>query len=269
MAIQNENEFRSFLSGRIAERSISSYVSNLNAASSVLHCDISHSTLSCELHISNLCSRLADAGMPAHRIRDTRSAMKKYLEMVTYIPSEEVSQIDHRHDEPEEVVDDSRHSVNSTFREKLLEHLFIAELFKRSWRDGACDVEVAKPEVDHRGYDILVESRGILRHIQLKSTRKGGRASNQKIHLSLADKPSGCVVWTVFDEEALDIDHYLFLGGAPGEKLPPLGDRVAKHTKGNADGEKLERPMLREVPKRNFKKIETFDELYDTLFCNC
>lgn len=123
--------------------------------------------------------------------------------------------------------------------------------------------------IDHRGYDILVESRGILRHIQLKSTRKGGRASNQKIHLSLADKPSGCVVWTVFDEEALDIDHYLFLGGAPGEKLPPLGDRVAKHTKGNADGEKLERPMLREVPKRNFKKIETFDELYDTLFCNC
>ena len=120
MAIQNENEFRSFLSGRIAERSISSYVSNLNAASSVLHCDISHSTLSCELHISNLCSRLADAGMPAHRIRDTRSAMKKYLEMVTYIPSEEVSQIDHRHDEPEEVADDSRHSVNSTFREKLL-----------------------------------------------------------------------------------------------------------------------------------------------------
>lgn len=169
-------------------------------------------------------------------------------------------------DNVEQAVDDSLHSSHSSFREKLLEHLFIAELLKKSWKTGRCDIEVAKSEVDSKGYDLIVEAEGTLRHIQLKSTKLGGKAANQKIHQSLSSKPSGCVVWIFFDDVSLQVDHYLFFGGAPGEKLPSLGDRVAKHTKGNADGTKLERPMIRQVPKGSFTRVDTFEQLYDRLF---
>ena len=166
----------------------------------------------------------------------------------------------------EQEVDDSLHSSHSSFREKLLEHLFIAELLKKSWKTGRCDIEVANSEVDSKGYDLIVEAEGILWHIQLKSTMLGGKAANQKIHQSLSSKPSGCVVWMFFDDVSLQVDHYLFFGGAPGEKLPSLGDKVAKHTKGNADGKKLERPMIRQLPKGSFTRVDTFEQLYERLF---
>lgn len=59
-----------------------------------------------------------------------------------------------------------QHFRHSSFREKLIEHLFIRELLKLSWLQGDCSLEVAKPEVDNRGYDIVVERDGVVRHIQ-------------------------------------------------------------------------------------------------------
>lgn len=61
----------------------------------------------------------------------------------------------------EQEVDDSLHSSHSSFREKLLEHLFIAELLKKSWKTGCCDIEVAKSEVDSKGYDLIVEAEDL------------------------------------------------------------------------------------------------------------
>lgn len=43
-------------------------------------------------------------------------------------------------------------------------------------------------------------------------------------------------------------------GGAPGEALPDISDlKVAKDTKGNAEGLKIERPNHRIVPRGKLK----------------
>ncbi|MEH6814019.1 MAG: hypothetical protein V7677_15905 [Motiliproteus sp.] len=161
----------------------------------------------------------------------------------------------------------NKHSLHSSFREKLLEHLFIAELLKRSWRDGSCSMEIAKPEVDSKGHDLIAEANGVVRHIQLKSSVRGGKTAFQKVHTALAEKPSGCVIWTVFDEDSLELGPFLFFGAAPREPLPSLESMaVAKHTKGNALGEKLERPQIRKVNKGSFEVLQDFDHLHQRLF---
>ena len=69
------------------------------------------------------------------------------------------------------------HTENSSFREKLIEHLFIGELLKLSWKSSNCTLEVASPEVDNAGYDVIAEDNGIVRHIQLKASYIGGKTA--------------------------------------------------------------------------------------------
>lgn len=160
-----------------------------------------------------------------------------------------------------------QHFLHSTFREKLIEHLLIGELLKVSWASGSCSLEIAKPEVDAQGYDILAEEHGVVRHIQLKAAHHNSRTPSQKLHSALAKKPSGCVVWVYFDEHTLELGPFLFFGGLPGEPLPDISElKVAKHTKANAEGVKAERPAVRVVPKSKFQRLETVPELYTTLF---
>lgn len=73
------------------------------------------------------------------------------------------------------------HSLNSTFREKLIEHLFVGELLKLSWVNQDFSLEVSTPEVDNSGYDLIVESLGVIRHIQLKSAFVGAKTSRQNV----------------------------------------------------------------------------------------
>lgn len=128
-------------------------------------------------------------------------------------------------------------------------------------------LEFSKPEVDNSGYDIIAESNGIIRHIQLKASYRGGKTSRQKIHTKLAEKPSGCVVWIVFDEETLELGPFRFFGSPPGEPLPDLsGKKVAKHTKGDQDGYKAERPNIRELNKGDFVEYQTVAALNTVLF---
>lgn len=47
--------------------------------------------------------------------------------------------------------DMSQHFLQSRFREKLIEHLFIAELLRHSWHRRECSLEIARPEVENRG----------------------------------------------------------------------------------------------------------------------
>lgn len=162
---------------------------------------------------------------------------------------------------------DEKHFLHSSFREKLLEHLFVAELLKRSWQEHNCELEIAKPEVDSKGYDLIAENKGVVRHIQLKSTKRGGNAAAQNIHMALGVKPSGCVVWLEFDEHTLEMGPFKFFGADAGRKLPSLEDYpVAKHTKANAEGKKTLRPQLRRINKSQFQSIETMDNLYRVLF---
>jgi hypothetical protein len=130
-----------------------------------------------------------------------------------------------------------QHYLNSSFREKLIEHLFVGELLKLSWKAGPCSLEIAKPEVDCQGYDIVAEENGVIRHIQLKASYHDETTAQQKVHIALASKPSGCIIWIYFDEETLELGPFLFYGGPAGEPLPDLSDqRVAKHTRGDAQG---------------------------------
>jgi hypothetical protein len=159
------------------------------------------------------------------------------------------------------------HYLQSSYREKLIEHLFIGELLKLSWAKKDYSLEVSKPEVDASGYDIIAEANGVIRHIQLKGSYKGASTSGQKVHMALSAKPSGCVVWIYFDPDSLELGPFYFFGGNPNESLPNISEfRVAKHTKGNAQGHKAERPNFRVVNKGKFTKYDLIRELYDKLF---
>lgn len=161
----------------------------------------------------------------------------------------------------------SKDSEHSSYREKLIEHLFIGELLKLSWLNHNCDLEVARPEVDNSGYDIVAEANRVIRHIQLKAAFVGSKTAKQNIHLKLANKPSGCVVWVYFNPDTLELGPFLFFGGKPGQPLPDIQDaEMAKHTKGNQDGVKNERPNIRKLNKGRFTAYKTAQEIYDILF---
>ncbi|MGE6790617.1 hypothetical protein ACQKFS_01110 [Pseudomonas guineae] len=161
----------------------------------------------------------------------------------------------------------SEHSLHSSYREKLIEHLLVGELLKLSWKTKDFSLEISKPEVDNSGYDLIAEANGVIRHIQLKATYIGSKTATQKIHISLAKKPSGCVVLVHFNTETLDLGPYFYFGAAPGQPLPSLENlKIAKHTKGDAAGQKSERPNIRILNKGNFIKLQTINELYNQLF---
>lgn len=154
----------------------------------------------------------------------------------------------------------------SSYREKLIEHLFVSELMRLSWLEGSCDLEVAMPEVD-AGCDVIAESNGFIRHIQLKSSTATASTARVPINTSLAQKPSGCVVWIVFDADTGELDSFRWFGGAPGEPLPDLsGLPAAKHTKANAQGVKAERKNTRILSKGKFTAAESVVEIYALLF---
>src|SRR5438105_9695669 len=129
----------------------------------------------------------------------------------------------------------------SSFRENLLEHIFIAEVLQEAWCRRRQVIEVLRSEVDDSGYDVVLVSGASTRHIQLKSSREGSKTSEQTINIRLAERPSGCVVWLFFTEDRAAGKlrlRYEFFGGHPDEKLR-LDERrhkVGKHTKANAQG---------------------------------
>ena len=91
--------------------------------------------------------------------------------------------------------------------------------------------------------------------------------ASQNVHVALAQKPSGCVVWVYFDEDTFELGPFLYFGGSPGEPLPDIDSfKVAKHTKGNAHREKAERPSVRVVNKGEFSRLASVEDLWDALF---
>lgn len=162
----------------------------------------------------------------------------------------------------------TEHSLHSSYREKLIEHLLIGELLKFSWKTKDFSLEISKPEVDRSGYDIIAEANGIIRQ-QLKATFIGSKTTTHKIHISLAKKPSGCVVLVYFNNETLELGPYYYFGASPGQPLASLENlKTAKHTKGDATGLKSERPNIRILNKGSFVELKTIHELYSQLFGN-
>jgi hypothetical protein len=51
-----------------------------------------------------------------------------------------------------------------------------------------------------------LETRGIVRHIQLKSNYRGEKkAAEVDINTGLARKPSGCVIWVQFEQQTFEL----------------------------------------------------------------
>jgi hypothetical protein len=157
-------------------------------------------------------------------------------------------------------------SVHSSELENVLEHLFIGEMLRTLWCKKVYDVAVLRSEVDNLGYDLVVECRGITRHIQLKSTHKQGRAKNQKVNSKIEKRLGGCAIWMFYDLKNLKLGPFRFWGVGPGEPTPSLGCKIARHTKGNNKGIKRERPNIRIVSKGKFKLINSMSDLIEQLF---
>ncbi len=163
----------------------------------------------------------------------------------------------------------SRHSVHATLRERIVEHVFVGDILRRLWQLGIMDVEILRSEFDAGGYDLVLSYRKVVRHVQLKTVMQNGKAKNINISLKLLEKPSGCVVLIVLSPR-LDLQSFLWFGHPPGKPLPDISRmKVARHTKGNAEGVKSERPNLRVIPRSSFQEIETLDALLERLFGKC
>lgn len=135
------------------------------------------------------------------------------------------------------------------------------------WLSGAKRLEILKPQVDDGGYDLVLETSSIVRHVQLKATFKGSTVRRFNVNAGLAAKPSGCVVCLLFDESALELGPFFWFGGAPNQPLPDLSVYpVAKHTEGNAKGVKNPRPNLRVLPLSAFELVPTVAQLAVKLF---
>ncbi len=157
-------------------------------------------------------------------------------------------------------------STYSSTREKILEHRFIADVTSELWRRGVFDFAVSHSEVDNSGYDVIIEAIGVTRHIQLKAMQIGGARREFGLQLRLGDKQSGCVVLMLHNPMTLTVEQYRLFAGNPGETLPPLGDRMVRHTKGDATGRKAERPALRNIALTSFQPVSNVVELVDALF---
>ncbi|HLG96045.1 MAG TPA: hypothetical protein VKX49_07015 [Bryobacteraceae bacterium] len=124
------------------------------------------------------------------------------------------------------------------------------------------DVEVLPPEFDAHGRDLVICRGSPERHIQFKTQAEG----NVTVSLSLAKKPSGCVI-RVGIGELLNLG---FIGG-----LADLQDslclqstifQIARRMTRNKEGQQPPRANFRVVPRQEFTKITTIDEVVPRVF---
>lgn len=157
-------------------------------------------------------------------------------------------------------------SGRSSYRESLIEKRFLADLLTRLWPE---QVEVLRSEVDIFGYDLVLEARQRVRHVQLKSTMgqdsvKKGRPHS--VNARLGEKPAGCVLWIVIDSQLEPLE-YRWLGAEPGKQLDLSNFATARHAKPDRSGVKRERPEIRAVPRNKFKGLgKDIERVVEELF---
>ena len=158
-------------------------------------------------------------------------------------------------------------SSDSVYRERLFEHQLIADLMRHAWRHDGAALEVSQPAIDRTGHDLVLEARKVIRHVQLKTSWIRGKTTEQNVHIGLAAKQSGCIVWMRIDEETMACRDYLFFGSLPGQPLPSLeAYKVARRTIQGKGGDRKERPNVRLVPRKAFQPIADIPALYQALF---
>jgi hypothetical protein len=153
----------------------------------------------------------------------------------------------------------------STMRENMFEHLLLGQLGAELLARGV-EYDELHSSVDREGFDVLLEAGGIARHTQLKVKVAGGARSAVTVSTRLAARPSGCVIWLTYDPLERRFCDIRWLGGMPGQPLPDIGDRKARHSRGNSQGIKAHRPDHRIVPASRFERLDDIAHLTDRLF---
>ena len=144
--------------------------------------------------------------------------------------------------------------------EKLMEHIFLAEVLQECWFQRRQIIEVLRAEVDAAGYDIVLEAASKIRHVQLKASRQGGKTSKQTINTRLVDRVGGCVVWIAYqvDEEKGRADLKYRWWDSETQDLPKTPGRNTHTGK--------ERPNTFVLRKSDFELIGETGTLVDRLF---
>src|SRR5665213_385681 len=159
-------------------------------------------------------------------------------------------------------MDSTAHSHHSTLRERIVEHIFVGDALRTFWRRGLTDVEVLRSEFDAHGYDLVMARGRIVRHIQFKTgkSRKPGKVS---VARSLADKPSGCVIWIRVADD-LNMGPFFWFGGPPGDPLPAIGHhRNPRRATHNKAGTRPPRKNHHEIPGAEFRALTTLDDVLE------
>ena len=152
----------------------------------------------------------------------------------------------------------------SSYRERLLEQIFCAELMQAAWTAGYGPIELSRGFVDASGYDLIVECGAVMRHVQLKATR--GRVT---LHVDLERKPSACCILLVPSvvDDRISMRYRLF-GSAAGLPLglEELTKAKKPHWVKTADGmAKPDRPHHVVVPITRFTRALAIEELLEPL----
>jgi len=159
---------------------------------------------------------------------------------------------------------DKRQFEHSSYREMVVEALFISSLLKHLWEADGPLAEVMYGSVDNSGYDVAIECNSVLRHVQFKV--KIGRGPIL-INKRLSEKPSGCVILMIVDRKTLAFKKFLWLGGKPGEGLRlPSDCNPACHPRRNVKGVRPKRMNTLKVRRGKFEPLKDIATVAERLF---
>jgi len=158
-------------------------------------------------------------------------------------------------------------SENSLYIEKTLQHMLLARLSQVVWKKKKSKLlEIATAEIDNKGFDVVLTVGKVTRHVQLKCLKLGGKRSHIDINVGLFDKSSGCVLVCEYDPSNLEFISFYFFGNLPGRRLPDIRKLpVALNPRRSLKG-RTPRKNVRNIPKRDFERIVTIEEIVEKLF---
>jgi hypothetical protein len=148
----------------------------------------------------------------------------------------------------------------STLRELLAENRFLSDLISAFWVNNLLDVEILRSDIDNSGYDIAVGYNEKVLYIQLKTKLVGGKTIEAPINIKLTNKENYAIVLMEIIEapehNSVNIKYYWWHN--KNEKAIDVfsDDKISKHTKANASGQKKERPNIRKVKYKEFDPID-------------
>jgi hypothetical protein len=167
-------------------------------------------------------------------------------------------------------IDELSNTTHSTSFELLAKSYFLSEMLQEMWFRRHQLVDVLHSQVDAFGYDLVLTTAHVTRHVQLKTRRKGGSNSSLDLNIQLETLPSACVIlmdWRAPTSSTPFQVDYRWFGGQPSDRIPSLGDKVARHSKGNAAGTKLLREQIRTISiAGHFEPVASVSALATKLF---